>query len=125
MIKSAQGQVARFTETARGCPQALVAALPVPEMGDSDKDTSGNMAGFVEMARRYNYTSSTRCSRVSTPARCTRSTEHTWTCATSVLAIWVDDASESVLVFDFLMPRTSALSSTDQALSASMAWLFS
>jgi hypothetical protein len=103
MIKRAQEKVGRFTDLVPGCTQALVAPLYVPEMGEADQQTFGNLAGFEEMARGYNYilytvfeSEEARKGYEEHPAHMDLRDE--------CLAVWVGDASESALVFDFLMP---------------------
>lgn len=104
MIKRAQEKVAKFTEILPGCLEATVAPLYVPEMGQADLDTFGNMAGgFEEMARGYNYilytvfeSEAARQVYEEHPAHMDLKDE--------CLAIWIGDASESALVFDLRLP---------------------
>lgn len=80
-----------------------MAPLYVPEMGQDDRETFGSLEGFEEMARGYNYilytvfeSEEARDGYEVHPAHMALQQE--------CLAIWVGDASESALVFDFRMP---------------------
>ena len=99
VIGRAQEKVANFTETVPGCMEAVVAPLYVPQMGVADRETFGNLAGFEEMARGYNYilymvfeSEEARDTYEDHPAHMALKDE--------CLALWVGDAAESVLVFD-------------------------
>jgi hypothetical protein len=103
IMHRAQVKVARFTETVPGCLEAAVAPLYVPEMGKADRETFGNLAGFEEMARGYNYilymvfeSERARDEYEDHPAHMALKDE--------CLALWVGDASESALVFDLRLP---------------------
>jgi Stress responsive A/B Barrel Domain len=103
IIRRAQEKVANFTETVPGCIEALVAPLYVPEMGAADRETFGNLAGFEEMARGYNYilymvfeSEMARDEYEDHPAHMALKDE--------CLALWVGDASEAALVFDLRLP---------------------
>jgi len=103
IIRRAQEKVANFTETVPGCIEALVAPLYVPEMGQADRETFGNLAGFEEMARGYNYilymvfeSEIARDEYEDHPAHVALKDE--------CLALWVGDASEAALVFDLRLP---------------------
>jgi hypothetical protein len=84
----------------RGCSGST---LYVPEMGEADRETFGNLAGFEEMARGYNYilylvfeSEKARDNYDVHPAHMALNDE--------CLALWVGDASESALVFDLRLP---------------------
>ncbi|HEY1988100.1 MAG TPA: Dabb family protein [Acidimicrobiales bacterium] len=104
VIKRAQDKVTKFTEILPGCLEAAVAPLYVPEMGQADLDTFGNMAGsFEEMARGYNYilytvfeSEAARQVYEEHPAHMDVKDE--------CLATWIGDAAESALVFDLRLP---------------------
>jgi Stress responsive A/B Barrel Domain len=103
VIRRAQEKVANFAETVPGCIEALVAPLYVPKMGQADRETFGNLAGFEEMARGYNYilymvfkSEMARDEYEDHPAHMALKDE--------CLALWVGDASESALVFDLRLP---------------------
>ena len=103
VIRRAQEKVANFTETVPGCVEAGAAPLYVPEMGEADRETFGNLAGFEEMARGYNYilymvfeSEKARDDYEDHPAHMALKDE--------CLALWVGDASESALVFDLRLP---------------------
>ncbi len=113
MLKSAQEKVARFTETVPGCLQALVAPLYVPEMGDADKDTFGNLSGFEEMARGYNYILYTVFENEHARKVYEEHPAH-MDLRDECRRFWVGDASESALVFDFLMPLAPTARGADE-----------
>jgi Stress responsive A/B Barrel Domain len=104
MLKRAQDKVAKFTEILPGCLEATVTPLYVADMGQADLETFGNSAGgFAEMARGYNYIlytvfESEEARRIyeEHPAHMDLQEE--------CLALWIGDASESVLVFDLRLP---------------------
>jgi stress responsive alpha/beta barrel protein len=103
MLLRAAEKVGRFTDTVPGCTRALLAPIYVPAMGADDAQTFGNTAGFEEMARGYNYilytvfeSQEARDGYEDHPAHMDLREE--------CLAVWIGDASESALVFDFLMP---------------------
>jgi hypothetical protein len=61
--------------------------------------------GFEEMARATaTATASTRCSRVKPLDGSTRRTRPNMDLKDECLAIWIDDAAESALVFDLRLP---------------------
>lgn len=100
MLQRASEKVARFKETVPGCTEALLAPLYVPEMGQADQETFGNLDSFEEMARGYNYilytvfeSEEARKGYEEHPAHMALREE--------CLAVWVGDAAESALVFDF------------------------
>jgi hypothetical protein len=75
----------------------------VPELGQEDREAFGSLDSFEEMARGYNYilytvfeSEDARKDYEEHPAHMDLRDE--------CLAVWVGDASESALVFDFLRP---------------------
>lgn len=103
IMARAQQKVAGFTETVPGCIEAVIAPLYAPEMGEADRHTFGNLEGFKEMARGYNYilytvfeSEEARDNYEDHPAHMALRDE--------CLALWIGDASESVLVFDLRLP---------------------
>jgi Stress responsive A/B Barrel Domain len=103
MLRRAAEKVGRFKDIVPGCTESLLAPLYVPAMGADDQRTFGNTAGFEEMARGYNYilytvfeSQEARDGYEEHPAHMDLRDE--------CLAVWIGDASESALVFDFLKP---------------------
>lgn len=103
VLARAQEKVAAFQEAVPGCLQSTLAPLYVPEMGDADRDTFGSLAGFEEMARGYNWilhmvfdSELARAGYEEHPAHLALRDE--------CLALWVGNAAESALVFDFRLP---------------------
>jgi hypothetical protein len=103
VMRRAQEKVADFVQTVPGCVEAVVAPLYVPQMGEADRKTFGNLAGFEEMARGYNHilfmifeSEQARDKYEDHPAHMALKDE--------CLALWVGDASESALVFDLRLP---------------------
>ena len=103
MLRRAAEKIERFKETVPGCTEALLAPLYVAEMGKADHETFGNLEGFERMARGYNYilytvfeSEDARRGYEEHPAHMELRDE--------CLAVWIGDASESALVFDFLRP---------------------
>jgi hypothetical protein len=102
MLRWAAKKVERFKDIVPGCTQSLLAPLYVPTTGTDDQKTFGNTAGFEEMARGYNYilytvfeSEGARDGDEEHPAHMDPRDE--------CLAVWIGDASQSALVFDFLM----------------------
>jgi heme-degrading monooxygenase HmoA len=103
VLKRAAEKVERFKQTVPGCREALLAPLYVPEMGQADHETFGNLDSFEEMARGYNYilytvweSEEARKGYEEHPAHMDLRDE--------CLEVWIGDASESALVFDFRKP---------------------
>jgi hypothetical protein len=51
MLQRAAANVERFTHTIPGRTEALLASLYVPDIGQADQETFGNLDSFEEMAR--------------------------------------------------------------------------
>lgn len=104
MLERARQKVERFPKILPGCLEGTVAPLYVPEMSKADQETFGALAGgFREMARGYNYilytvfeSEEARQVYEEHPAHMDLRDE--------CLAVWIGDASESALVFDFRLP---------------------
>jgi hypothetical protein len=103
MLQRAAEKVSRFKDGVPGCLESLLAPLYVPEMGAADQETFGNLGSFEEMARGFNYIlytvfESEDARRVyeEHPAHMDLQEE--------CLAVWIGDAAESALVFDFRRP---------------------
>ena len=103
MLQRAAEKVARFKQTVPGCTEALLAPLYEPEMGHADRDTFGSLDDFEQMAWGYNYilytvfeSEDARKGYEVHPAHMDLRDE--------CLAVWIGDASESALVFDFRRP---------------------
>jgi hypothetical protein len=104
MLQRAADKIDRFKEIVPGCTQSLLAPLYVPKMGEADRDTFGNLESFETMARGYNYvlysvfeSQQARDGYEEHPAHMDLQEE--------CLAVWIGDAAESALVFDFLLPN--------------------
>lgn len=103
MLQQAAEKVARFKETVPGCLEAMLAPLYLPELGEADRVTFGNLDSFEEMARGYNYILYTVWESEAARAGYEEHPAH-MDLRDECLAVWVGDASESALVFDFLKP---------------------
>ncbi len=103
MLQRAADKVASFKDIVPGCVESLLAPLYVPEMGAADQETFGNLDSFEEMARGFNYilytvfeSEAARQVYEEHPAHMDLQEE--------CLAVWIGDAAESALVFDFRRP---------------------
>jgi hypothetical protein len=103
ILRRATEKIARFKNVLPGCTQSLLAPLSVPDMSAADRETFGNLAGFATMAHGCNYVLYTVFE--SEHARDVYE-EHPihMDLQEECLALWIGDASDSALVFDFLMP---------------------
>ncbi|HEX4126080.1 MAG TPA: Dabb family protein [Acidimicrobiales bacterium] len=103
MLQRAADKVARFKDIVPGCTESLLAPLYVPEMGAADQETFGNLDSFEEMAGGFNYilytvfeSEAARQVYEEHPAHMDLQEE--------CLAVWIGNAAESALVFDFRHP---------------------
>ena len=103
VLQRAAEKVARFEDTVPGCIKALLAPLYVPEMGQADQDTFGNLDTFEEMARGYNYILYTVFESEEARAGYEEHPAH-MELRDECLAVWIGDAAASALVFDFRLP---------------------